>query len=110
MPAGPANQAVDIKENIEMLRAVHIEETIASMAPAIFSHLEIAGFFIPEDDDMYKDGTMIIESIRSLMLKLYGESHPFQKIAEEIFQIDEKTGDVGFVKDSIIIDLKIEND
>jgi hypothetical protein len=72
---------------MEMMRHYHIQETIQNLVPMIFNQLDIAGFGLIEDDiDIdVKDGALIVEALRSLMLKHYDMHHPFQQVAESIF-------------------------
>ena len=82
----------DIVRNVQTMKHYHIQETIASLAPIIFNNLEIAGFNIPddEDDEVIKDGAFIVEALRSIMCKHYDIYHPFQQIADNIFEPDEE--------------------
>jgi hypothetical protein len=77
----------DIQHNMDMMRHYHIQETIQNLVPMIFNQLDIAGFGLIEDDvDLdVKDGALIVEALRSLMLKHYDMHHPFQQVAEAIF-------------------------
>jgi len=78
----------DVQHNLDMMKHYHIQETITTLVPIIFNHLDIAGFgLIEEDVDLdIKDGALIVESLRSLMLKHYDMHHPFQQVAEAIFE------------------------
>jgi hypothetical protein len=77
----------DIQHNMDMMRHYHIQETIQNLVPMIFNQLDIAGFGLVEDDvDLdVKDGALIVEALRSLMLKHYDMHHPFQQVADAIF-------------------------
>lgn len=77
----------DIQHNMDMMRHYHIQETIQNLVPLIFNQLDIAGFGLIEDDvdNDIKDGALIVESLRSLMLKHYEMHHPFQQVANAIF-------------------------
>jgi len=77
----------DIQHNMDMMRHYHIQETIQNLVPLIFNQLDIAGFGLIEDDVDHdvKDGALIVESLRSLMLKHYEMHHPFQQVANAIF-------------------------
>jgi hypothetical protein len=78
----------DIQQNMDMMKHYHIQETITTLVPIIFNNLDIAGFgLIEEDVDLdIKDGALIVEALRSLMLKHYDMHHPFQQIAEAVFE------------------------
>lgn len=91
---GPANQLEQITENMDMMRHYHIQETIANIAPMIFTQLDIAGFSFDdehqaESEESLKEGAFIIESIRSVLCKHYGIYHPFQDLSEQIFIVDD---------------------
>jgi hypothetical protein len=77
----------DIQHNMSMMRHYHVQETIQNLVPMIFNQLDIAGFGLIEDDPEHdiKDGALIVEALRSLMLKHYDMHHPFQQVAEAIF-------------------------
>lgn len=77
----------DIQHNMDMMRHYHIQETIQNLVPIIFNQLDIAGFGLIEDEEDLdvKDGALIVEALRSLMLKHYDMNHPFQQIAEAVF-------------------------
>lgn len=77
----------DIQHNMDMMRHYHVQETIQNLVPMIFNQLDIAGFGLIEDDVDHdvKDGALIVEALRSLMLKHYDMHHPFQQVADAIF-------------------------
>jgi hypothetical protein len=82
----------DITRNVQMMKHYHIQETIANLAPIIFNNLEVAGFGISDDEDteIVRDGAFIVEAIRSILCKHYAIYHPFQQIADNIFEPDEE--------------------
>lgn len=83
----------DIDNNMLLIKLNHINETLSVVLPLIFNNLELAGFqldpSVESENINIKDGTLIVESIRSLLCKYYGLYHPFQDIAENIFMDDE---------------------
>ena len=88
---GPENEesfVQKINTNMDMMKHFHIQETIATITPMIFTQLEIAGFPLGEEESGelvdIKDGALVIEALRSIMCKQYEIYHPFQKIAENI--------------------------
>ena len=98
----------DIQQNMDMMRHYHIQETIQNLVPMIFNQLDIAGFGLIEDDvDVdIKDGALIVEALRSLMLKHYDMHHPFQQVAEAIF-IPHPTEEGAYkVVDKLDLELK----
>lgn len=104
----------DIQNNIEMMKHYHIQETIATIIPIIFNQLDIAGFYLPDEedemDDDIKDGALIVESIRSLMCKHYGLYHPFQKVALDVFIQDEEEANSFKIVDELNVILKPEKE
>ena len=104
------NRTVEnIQQNLETMKHYHIQETILNLAPIIFNQLDIAGFGLDDDeeDNDVKDGAFIIESLRSYMCKYYEIYHPFQKIAENIFEPKEGDEEGAFrIVDEISLDLK----
>ena len=107
-PEETSKKLEEIQHNIEMMQHYHIQETILNLAPIIFNQLDVAGFGLAEgeEDEDIKDGAFIIESLRSMMCKYYGIYHPFQRVAENIFE--EKLSDEGAYKivDKIELDLR----
>jgi len=103
----PQQKLEDIQHNVEMMRHYHIQETISHLTPIIFNHLDIAGFGLSEEeDDDIKDGALIVESLRSYMLKYYDMHHPFQIVAENVF-IPDNTQEGAFkISDTLVVDLK----
>lgn len=95
----------EIKQNMEMMRHYHIQETIANIIPVVFNQLEIAGFHMDDQEESdIKDGAFIVESLRSIMCKYYDIYHPFQQIAENVFSQDKEEGTLR-IADSINISL-----
>jgi hypothetical protein len=85
------NQSIEeIEDNMELIRQIHIQKTIETVAPILFDQLAIAGFEPAEDDSDIKDGAMVVESIRSLLSKNYGIFHPLQPISSSVFQESEE--------------------
>ncbi len=99
----------DIQHNMDMMRHYHIQETIQNLVPMIFNQLDIAGFGLIEDDVDHdiKDGALIVEALRSLMLKHYDMHHPFQQVAEAIFIPHPK--EEGAYKIVNKLDLELKN-
>ena len=55
-----------VTSNISNVKLVHINETLQTVIPILFSNIEIAGFDLSvddndEDDTDIKDGTLIVE-------------------------------------------------
>jgi hypothetical protein len=89
----------EIALNMNMIKHNHINETLATIIPLLFTNIELAGFDIgmnneedEEEDENIKDGALIVESIRSLLCKLHEMSHPFQDLSELLFLEEEEGG------------------
>jgi hypothetical protein len=97
----------EINKNVEQMSLFHIQETIASLVPIIFTQLDIAGFS-PTDEQIeedIKDGAFLVEALRSIMCKHYGIYHPFQKLADGVFQDHPDEDGVLKIVDVIAMDL-----
>lgn len=91
--------AAEIALNINMIKHNHINETLATIVPLLFTNIELAGFDIGMDSDEeddedinIKEGALIVESIRALLCKLHGMNHPFLDLCELLFQDDGEGG------------------
>lgn len=79
----------DVADTVDVVREAHIQQALEQIVPMLFDNLALAGFQPLDDFEMLKDGTLIVESMRSFMSKLYDMDHPLQLIAENLFvQID----------------------
>ena len=91
-PAFVPNDLEEIDERMQMIKFQHIIETLEVILPMLFQQIETAGFNInDEEEESLKDGAFVIEAIRSFLCKTHGIDHPFQTIAEEVFQRTSET-------------------
>jgi hypothetical protein len=81
----------EIHNQIEYLKHKHVQDTIANIAPLIFQQLSDDGFDIMDDEDIesVKMGAFLVESLRSILYKYYDIEHPFQKISDNVFKVEE---------------------
>lgn len=83
----PDTELIDLQ--VQLMKINHINETLNVLLPIVFNNIEIAGFNIIDDEleknINIKDSVLIVESIRSLLYKLYGLYHPFQEMAQKVF-------------------------
>ena len=84
----PIKTLEDIRTNITLLHAVYINEVIETVLPIISNQLTAAGFSIGSDASL-KDGALFVEAFRAMLCKQYGVYHPFNKLADTLFQEDE---------------------
>jgi hypothetical protein len=77
--------------------------------PSLFNNIDIAGFPSSEaiGDDDVKDINLIVESLRSLLCKYYDVKHPFQDLAENVFEKEEETDEYALTKK---LDLEFDTD
>jgi hypothetical protein len=97
----------EIKVSVDGMKYAHIQETVSVIIPMIFQQLSVAGFDIIDDDDeqtSLKDGAFLVEAIRSILHKYYELPHPFQKISDSVFTIQDNG--VLLVADELCLSLK----
>jgi hypothetical protein len=82
----------EVMSNVDNIKYNHINETINAIVPMLFRNMELAGFEFEldesETDIFVKDGSFLVESIRSMLCKFYEIEHPFQFIADNLFVRD----------------------
>jgi len=101
----------EIKDNVDTMRHYHIQETILALVPMLFNQLSLAGFDFDDDDEAFKkDGALLIEAIRSMLCKTYGMEHPFQLIAESVFESVEHDPDIYKIVEELNLRLKEASD
>jgi hypothetical protein len=84
----------EVEDSVEVIRHVHIQQTLEQIVPMLFDNLALAGFQ-PSDELLFlKDGALVVEAIRSFMSKLYGMEHPLQLIAENLFEQIDSDGNL----------------
>lgn len=80
----------EVVSSVSLIKINHVNETLATVVPMLFNNLELAGFDFQvedeNDDENVKDGSFIVESIRSMLCKYHGIRHPFQDISDAVFE------------------------
>lgn len=107
---GPADLE-KITENLDMMKHYHIQETIANIAPMIFTQLDIAGFSFDDEyesqtEQSLKEGAFILEGIRALLCRHYGIYHPFQDLSDKVFTVEDMDSPTLKVVDSLNIEFR----
>lgn len=83
---------------VESIKLYHIQDTLELIIPKLLKDIEIAGFGdqiddsespVREDRNCGKDICLVIEAIKSLLMKYEGYVHPLQQIGDELFNITE---------------------
>jgi hypothetical protein len=100
-----------VASNVNMVKHTHVNETLQTVIPLLFSNIEMAGFDLSvdyeEDDSNIKDGTLIVEAVRSILCKYYNLYHPLQDVADQIFYKEEDG--VFAIVDNINIEFQKNN-
>lgn len=81
----------EVTSNVNALKYNHINEALETIIAMLFNNIEIAGFgenIGGTDDSSLKQGSLIVESIRSLLMYDYGLTHPFKELADKVFVKD----------------------
>lgn len=113
--SGPPKEEItveNISRSLDSMKQYHMQETLTNIIPMIFTHLDISGFTLDDDlkdDETLKDGALIVEAIRSFMCKYYGIYHPFQKLAETVFESDNEEPETLNIVDNLNVKLKEED-
>jgi len=91
-------QSVDeVKSNLQLMHHVYINEILENILPMISAQLGTVGFAVTGNNDI-KHGALFVESFRSMLCQQYNISHPFQKLAENLFE-EEATGELRLAND-----------
>jgi hypothetical protein len=79
----------EIENNVNVMKQVHIQESIENIVPRIFESLQLLGFQVEDEHLFLKDGALIVESVRAFLYKLYNIEHPLHIIADSLFKESE---------------------
>ena len=80
---------------MDLIRQVHIQETLELVVPKLFENFSMAGFGTDDESmEFLKDGAMVVEAARSFLCKVSGMSHPLQLIAENMFEQVDAEGNL----------------
>lgn len=84
----PPQSMDEVHDNLENVRHVHVEETMAIIAEVIFDNLSLSGFnFTPEDETYVKDVALAFEAITSMLYKYHSMDYPLQIVADQLFTL-----------------------
>ena len=84
----PPQSMDEVHDNLENVRHVHVDETMAIIAEVIFDNLAISGFnFTPEDETYVKDVALAFEAITSMLYKYHSMDYPLQIVADQLFTL-----------------------
>lgn len=96
-------QVAEFLQNVE---ESNIRDNSAQFGGLLIDMIKESGYNLEEHDAKYI--CMIFESIYSLLLKLHSKEHPFQFMAEELFEQVE--GDDGITGFSLKTPEELDND
>lgn len=72
----------EFNDSIEQFRMGYIDDVSEFLLNVIMSEITRGGFSVSEEDT--DDVVLILESIRSLMMKKQGFDHPLQEVAQNV--------------------------
>lgn len=86
----------EVADTLDLVRQVHIQETLELIVPMLFDNISHAGFNPDEEDEngLLKHGAMVVEAVRSFLCKVSGIEHPLQIIAENLFEQVDAEGNL----------------
>jgi hypothetical protein len=76
-----------IQDNKELIRQIHIEETIETVVPFLFDNIDTMGFNLSKKPELAKEMNLVIESVNCLLRRYYEMEHPLQGVATDIFDV-----------------------
>lgn len=85
----PPQTIEEVHNRIIGLRQYHIQECLEPIVEMLMQQLVITGFDV-SDDAYAKDVTVLVEALRSLMMKNSKVWHPFQELAEGLFTREQE--------------------
>ncbi len=83
----PPGTIEEIRHAVDEIALFHVDEALGPLMGMIFEVLQRSGFeFDDQQEETEKDAAMLLTSLRSLMCKIRGITHPFQRISDETFE------------------------
>src|SRR6266566_2769159 len=90
----PVRIPIETETNLALIHHAYIHDMVEAVLSSISTQLRTAGFSLANTS--LKDGAFFVESLHSLLCQCYDMKHPFQKIANEIFE-QQPDGDLRIV-------------
>ena len=93
----------EVMDRVDTVKYNHVNEALDTIIPRLFSNIELAGFDMTsgENGDLMKtikDGALIVEAVRSILLKYYDLYHPIQDLAEGLFsRVEDEEGEILYI-------------
>ena len=82
----------DVQDRIQDVKVTHIEETLELLVPMLMNQFMLLGFNIDYMNNA-KDVALIVESIKSMLMKYYNMEHSIQEIIDKLVIEDDSVGD-----------------
>lgn len=111
----PSNVPPNVEEiysNLNILKQLHVDETMYLVSTMLLEQLAIAGFDYSADDEGFaaKETIFFLEALQALLMKKYELNHPFHEIANKLFMtMPDKTINMREDIKEVISDMKGEN-
>ena len=112
----PSNVPPNVEEiygNLNILKQLHVDETMYLVSTMLLEQLAIAGFdYTSAENEGFaaKETIFFLEALQALLMKKYDLNHPFHEIANKIFMTnDDKTINMREDIKEVISDMKGEN-
>ena len=102
----------EIYTNLNVLKQLHVDETMYLVSTMLLEQLAIAGFDYSAEDEGFaaKETIFFLEALQALLMKKYDLTHPFHEIANKLFMTnDDKTINMREDIKEVISDMKGEN-
>lgn len=86
----PPNTPPSVEEiytNLNVLKQLHVDETMYLVSSMLLEQLAIAGFDYSDNNEQFaaKETVFFLEALQALLMKKYDLEHPFHQIAEKLF-------------------------
>lgn len=74
----------EIYTNIDLLKRIHVEETLVVISSMLLEQLSIVGFDFADEGVADKETIFVLEALQALLMKKYGIDHPFHQLADKL--------------------------
>jgi hypothetical protein len=83
-PKEPSTE-LEVKTNVDRIKILHVEETLAYIVPFLIERMIQGGFQINTTDNLMNI-TLVVESIRSMLYAYYSFEHPLHHTTNTLFK------------------------
>lgn len=102
----------EIYTNLDILKRLHVDETLMLVSSMLLEQLSIVGFDYQENGEDFaaKETVFFLEALQALLMKKYNMEHPFHQMADKIFLTNpDKTISMREDVQEVISKMKGEN-